>query len=90
MTVFFKPGFVRDFNNLASDVRREVKIFCTEVVPAARDPKSISGYDIKPLSGYNNYYRVKLGEHRVGFKREGGSIIFMRVLDRKDIYKYFS
>jgi mRNA interferase RelE/StbE len=89
MTVSFKPAFVRGFNDLASDVRQEVKIFCTEVIPTARDLKSISGYDIKPLSGYKNYYRVKLGEHRIGFKKEGGSIIFMRVLDRKDIYKHF-
>lgn len=89
MTVFFKPTFIRDFNDLASDVRREVKIFCTEIAPAAHDLKSISGYGIKPLSGYKNYYRVKLGEHRIGFKKEGDSVIFMRVLDRKDIYKHF-
>ncbi len=89
MTVFFKPTFIKDFNNLESHVRREVRFLCTEIIPAARDLKSISGYDIKPLSGYKNYYRVKFGEYRIGFKKENDFIVFMRVLDRKDIYKHF-
>ncbi len=60
-----------------------------EVVPAARDLGELGEYNVKPMRGFKDHYRVRLGDYRIGFKKEGNTVIFMRVMDRKDIYRHF-
>jgi len=47
----------------------------------------ISG--VKKLSGYKNYYRVRIGDYRLGFEKTGERIIVIVVANRKDIYNIF-
>jgi mRNA interferase RelE/StbE len=43
----------------------------------------------KKLSGFKNAYRIRMGEYRIGFIFENGAVELVRVLGRKEIYKYF-
>jgi len=43
----------------------------------------------KKLTGFKNAYRVRMGEYRIGFIFENEIIELVRVLGRKEIYKYF-
>ncbi len=43
----------------------------------------------KKLSGFKNAYRIRMGEYRIGFIIENGTVELIRVLGRKEIYKYF-
>lgn len=43
----------------------------------------------KKLTGFKNAYRIRMGEYRIGFVFENGTIELIRILGRKDIYKYF-
>ncbi len=43
----------------------------------------------KKLSGLKNAYRIRMGEYRIGFIFENGTVELIRVLGRKEIYKYF-
>lgn len=43
----------------------------------------------KKLTGYKNAYRIRMGEYRIGFIFENGTVELIRVLGRKEIYKYF-
>jgi mRNA interferase RelE/StbE len=43
----------------------------------------------KKLAGFKNAYRVRMGEYRIGFTFENETIELVRVLSRKEIYKYF-
>jgi len=45
--------------------------------------------NIKKLKGYDNFYRIRLGNYRLGFVIEENKVIFLRFLHRKDIYKLF-
>ncbi len=45
--------------------------------------------NLKKLKGHKNYYRVKLGDYRVGLVIEKKSVIFAAIDHRSDIYKYF-
>lgn len=45
--------------------------------------------NIKKLKGSNNYYRIRVGNFRIGISIEGDKVSFIRFLARKDIYKYF-
>jgi len=43
----------------------------------------------KKLTGSKNAYRIRMGEYRIGFIFENETIELIRVLGRKEIYKYF-
>lgn len=46
--------------------------------------------NIRKIVGYSNYYRIKIGEYRVGIPfLKPNTIRFVTVLHRKDIYKKF-
>lgn len=44
---------------------------------------------IKKLEGYKYYYRIKVGNYRIGIKLENTTVILVRFLHRKEIYRYF-
>ncbi len=44
----------------------------------------------KKLTGYKTYYRIRLGEYRIGFEKiDEHSIRLIIIAHRKDIYKFF-
>jgi mRNA interferase RelE/StbE len=46
--------------------------------------------NIRKLKGFKTYFRIKLGEYRIGLElMEGGTIRLILVLHRKDIYNEF-
>jgi len=52
--------------------------------------KSLQTLDIRKMKGYEDYYRIRLGDYRIGCKiEERHKIIFYRVKNRNDIYKVF-
>ncbi len=46
--------------------------------------------NVKKLTGYKYYYRVRIGEYRLGFEKIAENTLrFIIVTHRKDIYKSF-
>lgn len=46
--------------------------------------------DIKKLQGFSGYYRIRIGEYRLGFEKMNTTTIrFILIAHRKDIYKLF-
>ena len=46
--------------------------------------------NIKKMQGFQSFYRVRLGDYRIGFELlEDNTIYLILVAHRKDIYKYF-
>ena len=44
---------------------------------------------LKKLKGEDNYYRIRVGDFRIGVTIEDNEITFVRFLHRKDLYRYF-
>ncbi|GEP44359.1 type II toxin-antitoxin system RelE family toxin [Brevifollis gellanilyticus] len=44
---------------------------------------------VKAMSGHPGYYRLRLGNYRAGFEVENDTLVFLRCLHRRDIYRYF-
>lgn len=89
MDIFFKPSFIKDFKKLPSDTKAEVRKICMEDSLVIKDLVEFKYVDISSIKGFKDYYRIRVGNYRIGFKKERHSIIFMRVKHRKDIYKVF-
>ena len=87
MTVRFKERFVRDLRNikdkgLLTRVRELI-----ELVEQAQHLGQVA--NLKKLRGGGNYYRIRVGDYRVGLTVEDDAVTFVRFLHRKDIYRYF-
>lgn len=44
---------------------------------------------LKKLKGEDNYYRIRVGDFRIGVIIEDDKITFVRFLHGKDLYRYF-
>jgi len=89
MKTFFKKIFIKDFKSLPKDIQEKVREICLFIFPNIKNLSEVKNLSVKKIAGFNNYYRIKTGNHRIGFKRNGKIVIFMRVLHRKDIYRFF-
>jgi mRNA interferase RelE/StbE len=58
-----------------------------EDVEAAEDLGTIA--PLNKLQGYQVYYHLRVGDYRLGLIVEQDQVIFVRVLHRKEIYRYF-
>lgn len=45
--------------------------------------------NIKKLRGFKSAYRIKMGDYRIGFILEDNLIKLSRIMNRKEIYRYF-
>jgi mRNA interferase RelE/StbE len=44
---------------------------------------------IKKIEGYDCYYRLRIGDYRLGLKLSGNTVELIRFLHRRDIYRRF-
>ncbi len=87
MNTRFRESFDEDLATIADAglLRRIKKVI--EQVEAARTFQQIP--NLKRLDAKGKYYRIRVGDFRVGFVFEQGAVTFVRCLDRKEIYRYF-
>lgn len=45
--------------------------------------------NLKKLKTFKDYYRIRLGNYRIGLQLHKNEIILIRFLHRKDIYTFF-
>lgn len=62
-----------------------------KIIINCENSKSLSEIpNVKKLAGYKTYYRIRIGEYRIGFEMiEKQTIRFILIAHRKDIYKSF-
>lgn len=89
MIVFFKKTFLKDFARLPQNIRAEVKEICFDVFPKTKNLSEFKDFPFRKMEGFQFYWRIKVKDFRIGFKKTDGEVVFMRVLSRKDIYKLF-
>lgn len=81
----FDNSFIRDAKKLPG-ISSEISKVLAQVKSAdtlEEIPK------LKKLTGHKTAYRIRIGEYRIGFYLENNTLVFSRVLHRKDIYKKF-
>lgn len=87
MNTAFRESFDADLSAIrdVSLLQRIKKVI--EHVEAARTFQQIP--NLKRLEASGKYYRLRVGDYRVGFTFEQGVVTFVRCLNRKEIYRYF-
>ena len=87
MKLEFRDSFLKDVNYVkVSAIKKKIAAVITE----AKSASSLSDIrNVKKMEGSDNYYRVRIGDYRIGVKLHDKTLIFLRCLYRKDIYRYF-
>jgi mRNA interferase RelE/StbE len=87
MKLEFKSSFLKDLKKIKE---KQLQSQIRELIEKVEASANITELDhTKKLSGSDEYYRIRIGDYRVGLKIENNIIYFIRFLHRKDIYRYF-
>jgi mRNA interferase RelE/StbE len=85
----FKNSFLKDIRAIKE---KETLTRLEQFIKAVETADSLTQIaNLKKLKGKRNksYYRSRIGNYRVGLIIEGDIVIFVRFLNRKEIYRYF-
>ena len=87
MNLFFTRSFAKDLRQV-----RDTSVLqrLQEIIHAIEAAASIQELkNLKKLSSESHHYRLRLGDYRLGLIIEADTVTLVRILHRKDIYRYF-
>jgi mRNA interferase RelE/StbE len=87
MKTLYEKSFGRDLKKIKD--KRLLKQ-AQKIIAQVESADSLTDLqNVKKLEGYTTYYRIRVGEYRIGIEVLEGQVIFVCFLNRKDIYRYF-
>ena len=88
MKVQYRQSFLRDLKKLKRrPVYDRIFEFAFTTLPEVDRLRDVTG--VEAMRGYPNRYRVRIGNYRVGIEVHGNNVEVMRVLHRREFYRYF-
>lgn len=87
MNLLFKASFKKDLKRI-QDPRLLAKV--NDLINQLKTAKNLTEIsNLSKLKGHDDFYRIRLGDFRIGIRIVPDSVILIRCLHRKDIYKFF-
>jgi len=87
VNVKFRASFAKDLRNIKNKELLDRIKQTIEHVEKSQSQQDIT--NLKKLKGGSNYYRIRVGEYRIGLIIEDNTATFVRCLNRKEIYRFF-
>lgn len=88
MKTEYLPSFIKDLKKLKKiPVYHEIKLLVFKTIPNYSYITEIN--NLTKIKGYKYAYRLRIGNYRIGIFIKDETIVFSRVLHRKEIYRYF-
>lgn len=87
MKIEFRRSFEKDLSKIRDKaLLLKIKVVIEEIENTG---ELLGISNIKKLKANGNYYRIRVGDYRLGLTEDGGLITFVRILHRKEMYRYF-
>jgi mRNA interferase RelE/StbE len=87
MTGVFLQSFLKDVKKLRDHRTQRAVAGAIANVEIASSAGQIRG--LKRLSGQTDYYRIRIGDWRIGVIIKADAVTFVRCLHRREVYRYF-
>ncbi len=88
MKVIYDESFEKSVKKLKDSKVKSRVIELIDIFENADALQVIS--NIKKMQGFQNYYRIRIGDYRLGFELlDENSVLFILIAHRKEIYRYF-
>ncbi len=78
--------FLRDLKNIDD---KSIRTSIVTIVEKTENAESISDINFIKLRGFDCFYKKRIRNYRIGIILEKDTVLFCRVLHRKNIYKKF-
>lgn len=85
MNCKFHRQFLKDIQRLDAETKLRLRDFLEQ----AKNVAKFSDLPAVKIKGYPHFWRFRLGNYRLGVSFAKNTIIFRRILHRKNIYKRF-
>lgn len=85
MEVIFLKKFSKDLDKIKKPKDLHLIAAVIENVKTVDDIKKLGG--VKKLTGFEDAFRIRSGDYRIGVFVDNGVVQFARVAHRKEIYK---
>lgn len=86
MNIEIRQSFVKDSLKLPEKIQKQIARLI-KTIEKAETLSEISS--CKKLEGFKTAYRIRVGDYRIGFFFENNTVELVRVLTRKEVYRYF-
>lgn len=86
MNIEIRKSFEKDATKLSGDSKLQLSKVI-ENITAAKKLSELSS--CKKLTGSKNAYRIRMGNYRIGLFFVNETVDLVRILNRKEIYRYF-
>jgi len=87
LNVEFRASFARDLKKI-KDEKLTARV--RQVIDRVERAQSLQEVEnLKKLRGGDRYYRIRIGDYRIGLAVEENTVTFVRFLHRRDVYRYF-
>ena len=88
MKIQYAKTFGKDLGTIAHNPRIKKKLL--DLIEELKTGDSLDQLrGVKKIEGYETYYRVRIGDYRLGVKLSGDTVELIRFLHRRDIYRRF-
>jgi mRNA interferase RelE/StbE len=89
MKVSYSKIALKEIDRLRDPVATKGLVKALDLLEEADDVRSVPS--VKALAGGGGYFRIRLGDYRMGFRcsDDGNGILVMRVMHRREIYRHF-
>ncbi len=87
MKVEFKSSFARDLRKLRDQEAQRRVQHLIGLVEQSSSLDAVPG--VKKLQSPGEYYRIRIGDYRIGVAIADSTVVFVRILHRRNIYRYF-
>ncbi|MBW2067172.1 MAG: type II toxin-antitoxin system RelE/ParE family toxin [Deltaproteobacteria bacterium] len=88
MEVLYAKRFSKDLDTIRHEAK--IKRGLLDLIDRIKEADSLGDLkDVRKIEGYQGYYRIKVGDYRLGVKAEKNRIELIRFLHRKEIYRRF-
>jgi mRNA interferase RelE/StbE len=87
MTTVFRAAFLKDLEQI-TDARLLARI--EKTIHALERASSVGGVpQVKRLQGYSRFYRIRIGDYRLGVHLVDDRVECVRILHRREIFRFF-
>lgn len=88
MEVQYRQSFVKDLKKLKKQpIYQQILEIAFRELPATQSLLDIP--DVKAMKGYSGRYRIRVSDYRIGLELKESSIELVRVMHRREFYRYF-
>lgn len=86
MNIEVRRSFEKDADKLPAPFQRQLAAIISQMEKVGH-PADLE--NCKKLTGFKNAFRIRMGHYRIGFYYGNNIAELVRILHRKEIYRYF-